>query len=309
MIAPRFIDPRIWTFIPNLRPADADAVAQRFRRWSSPVPADMPDAKSFENWLGIDRATGTPVGHFQATIFRDGSAMIGYVVFFDSQGRGFAVEAMGAVVKHLRDDHAIGTIVAEMHSENAASIAVAARLGLRETAREYAANDRVGSHGWELRYEWRAPADDLTFAVVRANAPEATALIAALDADLEMRYPGGEINGIDADEFEAGGGIFAVASVAGEPAACGALRPFGRDIEVKRMFVRPRHRGRGIARRMLAFLEERARAAGFARAILETGNAQPEAIALYEACGWSRIAPFGKYIGDPRSVCFAKALI
>jgi ribosomal protein S18 acetylase RimI-like enzyme len=74
------------------------------------------------------------------------------------------------------------------------------------------------------------------------------------------------------------------------------------------MFVRPTHRGYGIGRTILRRLEDEARQRGFAFAVLETGNRQPEAIALYERSGYERIEPFGPYIGSERSVCFRKKL-
>lgn len=144
--------------------------------------------------------------------------------------------------------------------------------------------------------------------VVLAASLDATQLIAALDDDLQARYPGEPCNGIDAAGFEAAGGTFVVGYLNDVPVACGALRPFENDVEVKRMYVAPEYRGLGFARQMLRFLEDVARKRNVKRAILETGVAQPDAIALYEASGWTRTAPFGGYVDDPRSVCFAKSL-
>ena len=147
-----------------------------------------------------------------------------------------------------------------------------------------------------------------TLRITPAASADATLLIAALDADLNARYPGEAVNGIDETAFETDGGTFVVGYLNGVPVACGALRPFEDAIEVKRMFVTADQRGRGLARQMLTFLEDIARKRGFTRAILETGSGQPEAIALYEATGWQRIANFGKYVGNEWSVCFGKPL-
>lgn len=99
------------------------------------------------------------------------------------------------------------------------------------------------------------------------------------------------------------------ARVDGTAVACGALRRLGPDTsEVKRMYVRPAFRGRGLARRILAELEETARRRAAARIRLETGMRQPEAIALYRSAGYVEIALFGEYVGDPTSVCFEKRL-
>lgn len=127
-----FQDARVWTYLPQLRPADREAVRERFRRWLAPPPPDMPEALAFENWVGFERTTRAIVGTFQATIVRDGSATIGYIVFPNHQRRGYAVEAMTAVCTYLRDAQAIRRIVADMDRRNAASVAVAQRLGMLE---------------------------------------------------------------------------------------------------------------------------------------------------------------------------------
>jgi len=78
--------------------------------------------------------------------------------------------------------------------------------------------------------------------------------------------------------------------------------------EIKRMFVAESHRGRGVAGALLARLEELAAAASIGLVRLETGHPQVDAIALYEKHGYSRIAPFGAYVGDPTSLCMEKRL-
>jgi GNAT superfamily N-acetyltransferase len=145
--------------------------------------------------------------------------------------------------------------------------------------------------------------------IERAASPPAAKLIAALDADILRRYPGLPVNGIEAMDFEAAGGVFVVAYVEETAAACGAFRPYGEAVEVKRMYVHPDFRGRGLAKRILQFLESEAARRGFTRAILETGNRQPEAIGLYAAAGWQPIAPFGRYAESTSSVCFEKRLV
>ncbi|MBD0324285.1 MAG: GNAT family N-acetyltransferase [Aldersonia sp.] len=80
------------------------------------------------------------------------------------------------------------------------------------------------------------------------------------------------------------------------------------DVEIKRMFVRAAHRGRGYARAVLAELERTAAAAGHGRAVLETGTRQPEAIRFYEREGYLRVPNFGPYAGAAESVCYAREL-
>ena len=104
-------------------------------------------------------------------------------------------------------------------------------------------------------------------------------------------------------------GAFVLAYAGDEVCGCGALRPIDEPmVELRRMFVRPAWRRQGVARALLQALEAEALRLGYATMRLETGSRQQPAIALYAACGFERIAPFGPYVGDPFSVCFEKAL-
>jgi putative acetyltransferase len=104
-------------------------------------------------------------------------------------------------------------------------------------------------------------------------------------------------------------GIYLVAYLDGTAVACGALRPLDDDTaEVRRMYVRRSHRRRGLASAILQALEQAAADFGYRTLRLETGYRQQPAIALYEARGFAHIAPFGSYVDDPTSVCFAKTL-
>jgi putative acetyltransferase len=152
-----------------------------------------------------------------------------------------------------------------------------------------------------------------------AASAAARKLMGMLNDDLNRRYPDAPIYGIDVDNFEADGGVFAV-GYADAPAVCGAFRPFRDAAEIKRLFVAPAFRGRGFAKAMMAFLETEAVRRGFAHAVLETGSGQPEAIALYRSLGWREIPPFGIYAvahgsacfkdpSDFRHVCFEKKLV
>ena len=114
---------------------------------------------------------------------------------------------------------------------------------------------------------------------------------------------------VDPGQFAAPYGAFFVATVDGEPIGCGGLRRHEDGVvEIKRMFVRSAYRRRGHARALLRALEDRARASGYRRVILETGLAQPEAIALYESEGYQPIDGFGHYKDAPLSRSFAKDL-
>lgn len=150
-----------------------------------------------------------------------------------------------------------------------------------------------------------------TVRIVRVDpaAPEALSLIAELDAEICRRYPGVMPHGLTAADLADPEFSFYVAWLDGEPVACGALRRREPGVtEVKRMYVRPAHRGRGLARDILRTLEGRAHALGAVRILIETGKAQPEAVALYRSAGYVDIPRFGEYAAIPVSLCFEKRL-
>ncbi len=147
------------------------------------------------------------------------------------------------------------------------------------------------------------------FRVEQADSPAARLLIERLDQELRANYPAEHMHGIAATGFEAAGGVFVVGYAGGQPVVCGAIRPYQDAAEIKRMFVTPEYRGQRLGHAMLSFLEQEATRRGFARAVLETGTKQTEAIALYTSAGWTRIPAFGEYAGSPVSVCFEKRLL
>ena len=127
-------------------------------------------------------------------------------------------------------------------------------------------------------------------------------------ADITVRY-GGAPGCIEASGFAPGRGCFLVAWLDGEAVGMGGLRRHDDGVgELKRMYVDPAVRGRGIARALLAHLEQEAVDQGFTEIWLETGTEQPEAIALYESSGYRLIEPYGEFAEDPRSRCYAKSL-
>jgi putative acetyltransferase len=116
--------------------------------------------------------------------------------------------------------------------------------------------------------------------------------------------------GDDAIVYPLHGGIqFVLASLNGVPVACGALQPLEPGVaEVKRMYVRPDHRGRGLSRAILAAIEARAARTGVRTLRLETGRGLPAALKLYGSSGYTQIPSYGEYVGNPESVCFEKRL-
>lgn len=150
--------------------------------------------------------------------------------------------------------------------------------------------------------------------VVSYAIDDAQLLTAEVQAEYSRRYGGdGDISPIDLHQFDAPGGHFVMAYVDDLPAAMGGWRrggPAGEsDAEIKRMYVRPAFARRGLARAILAELERTAAAAGITRLVLETGTAQPEAIALYESSGYATIPAFGFYADYDDSVHLAKPLL
>jgi putative acetyltransferase len=149
----------------------------------------------------------------------------------------------------------------------------------------------------------------------------AVVLIAALNAELAARYPepGATHFRLEPREAAPGSGAFLVARWLDLPVGCGALRwlrapelihELGPRVgELKRMYVSPEVRGRGVGRALLARLEGEARNLGLTRLVLETGTRQLEAIALYRSAGFMPISAYGEYAASPgTSVCLAKEL-
>ncbi|WBB74954.1 GNAT family N-acetyltransferase [Micromonospora sp. WMMD1128] len=102
---------------------------------------------------------------------------------------------------------------------------------------------------------------------------------------------------------------YLAAVVGGRAVGCGGLQTLDPDTgELKRMYVRPAYRGRGIARQLLLALEELAFRQGHRTVCLETGVYLPAAIALYRSAGYQPVPVYGEYVDNPHSVCFAKHL-
>lgn len=148
--------------------------------------------------------------------------------------------------------------------------------------------------------------------------PDAVKLNDEVQAEYHERYgDGGDATPLDPSDFEPPNGVYLIAyDEADRPVATGGWRRQDAngegnqdgDAELKRMFVIADMRGRGLARRMLAALEEDAREAGRRRMVLETGTKQPEAIALYTSSGYEPCEKFGYYRCYESSRCYAKAL-
>jgi putative acetyltransferase len=153
-------------------------------------------------------------------------------------------------------------------------------------------------------------AEELFIVTEHPRSADAARLIDLLSADLSERYGDDGTGHFNPEDACVPGGTFVVARLDGVAVGCGALRPLSPEVgEIKRMYVTPSHRGKGVSRRILTDLEVRARAFGYRSVRLETGTLQPEAMSLYETSGYHRIECNGYHKDDPRSVCCEKLLV
>lgn len=116
---------------------------------------------------------------------------------------------------------------------------------------------------------------------------------AELGARFEHGFDAGQSLPLDDAEMRPPAGAFLLATVDGEPVACGALKRMAPGVAyLKRMWVADSVRGLGFGRRMLAALESQARQLGFTTVRLETNRALTEAIRLYRGAGYVEVPPF-----------------
>lgn len=149
-----------------------------------------------------------------------------------------------------------------------------------------------------------------TISEERPDSADALELLAELDADLDrFGYPPESCHAFSVDQLLCEGVAFFVARYERETAGCAGLKLFGEEYgEVKRMYVRPAHRGLGLGKAMLNRLAEYARQGGVYVLRLETGIYQTEAVGLYERFGFHRRPPFGEYREDPLSIYYEKCI-
>jgi GNAT superfamily N-acetyltransferase len=142
--------------------------------------------------------------------------------------------------------------------------------------------------------------------------PDAVRLIAALNAELTSTFPepGATHFSLSDRQLVAGDGAFLIAYLNGVAVGCGAVRRLdATTAEIKRMYVDPSVRGRGIGRALVEALEREARLVGVTKIVLETGTRLAPAIKLYESMGYGPIPLYGEYLSSPdTSLCFGKTL-
>lgn len=139
--------------------------------------------------------------------------------------------------------------------------------------------------------------------------PDFRVLVKELDAGLRLTN-GDLMNIYDQHNIIENISTVVIAYLNTKAVACGCFKPYNNDaVEIKRMFVMPEARGKGISALVLQELEDWASSLGFKRTVLETGARQVEALGLYKKAGYTFIPPYGPYIGLPDSICLSKDLI
>lgn len=158
----------------------------------------------------------------------------------------------------------------------------------------------------------RANLERVQFTIAKTpySSPAARLLCEEVQAEYVVRYGSGDMTEMSDADFEPPNGEFLVVfDEAGEPVGCGGWRAHGDgDAEMKRVYVRAAARRQGLAKRIVAAVEESAAAAGRKRVILETGPRQPEAVAMYGLLGYTPVDAFGYYSAEDGSIHLGKEL-
>lgn len=148
-----------------------------------------------------------------------------------------------------------------------------------------------------------------TLRPVPYDAPVAQYLVEQVQREYVRRYGGRDAAVVDPAEFLPPAGVFLVAEVDGVPAGCGAWRALPSETaEIKRVYVEPPFRRRGLAQVVVAALEAGAARAGHGVVVLNTGKEQPEALALYADLGYRPVPGYGVYACAPGAVFLGKNL-
>jgi GNAT superfamily N-acetyltransferase len=143
------------------------------------------------------------------------------------------------------------------------------------------------------------------------DSPDVATLVDAQQEEMRGLYEGEADIGPtrEAAMFLPPDGVFLVVRDEGRAVGCGGVCRFDETrAELKRMYVVPEARGRGLGRRLLVALEDEARRLGYHGIVLETGDRQPEALGLYKSAGYEPIPCYGVYASRVLSMCFEKTL-
>jgi GNAT superfamily N-acetyltransferase len=139
--------------------------------------------------------------------------------------------------------------------------------------------------------------------------PVAQDLVGRVQQEYVGRYAGPDAEAVDPAEFEPPVGLFLIAEVDRRPVGCGAWRVLRPGVaEIKRLYVDPAYRRRGVAQVVLDALETSAARAGLPSVVLNCGDRQHEALALYARAGYGAAPGYGVYAEAPEAVFLGKEL-
>jgi GNAT superfamily N-acetyltransferase len=139
--------------------------------------------------------------------------------------------------------------------------------------------------------------------------PVAHYLVERVQQEYVQRYGGRDEAVVEPGEFLPPRGLFLVVEIDGVPAGCGAWRALSPGVaEIKRVYVEPVFRRRGLAQVIVAALEDSAVRSGHGSVVLNTGQQQPEALALYADLGYGPVSSYGIYACAPDAVFLGKEL-
>jgi putative acetyltransferase len=136
---------------------------------------------------------------------------------------------------------------------------------------------------------------EIEIELARAPTEDVRTLVAELEEVLSAEYPPEQRHGLKVEAIFESHVRFFVARLGGAVIGCGGVALFGDHAEVKRMYVRPEARGRGVAPALMQRIELATRAAGLSLLRLETGTKQLAAMRFYERWGFRRCDAFGAY--------------
>jgi putative acetyltransferase len=151
----------------------------------------------------------------------------------------------------------------------------------------------------------------ITIAKEDPRSPDALRLLSAFVDEVKKRYdsPPADVGTFDPGLVLVPRSVFLVARRDGNAVGCGALVPMNEYcVEVKRMFVAAGERGLGVATMILDALERLAREFDYDAMRLETGDRQPESMALYGKAGFYRIPNFPPFENDSAAICYEKQI-
>ena len=143
--------------------------------------------------------------------------------------------------------------------------------------------------------------EPVEFRLARPDEEPGSTLLRAMSDEIAELYDGLDLNGANRpratpEDLSPPGGAFLVGWQGDTPVCCGGLKRLpDSTAEIKRMFVVPAARSRGVARQLLAALEAKAAELGYETVRLDTGPRQPHAQSLYESTGYRPIHNFNAH--------------